>query len=152
MLILLLFLICFYGLLLGKDPPPGLFPRDCIPKSGPHEKPKKPPEKHKNKNNITSRKAAKSDLLPAVFGARCFQDPWTIAAGTPCPIRFSGVKRESDVNRGWPGRGGEKEINQNKSRARTRMRKNLRVGVCTRKKIYANIMMVVISFEIVVWR
>jgi len=104
MLILLLFLICFYGLLLGKDPPPGLFPRDCIPKSGPHEKPKKPPEKHKNKNNITSRKAAKIDLLRAVFGVRCFQDPRTIATGTPCPIRFSTVKCGSDVNPGWPGR------------------------------------------------
>lgn len=67
MFILLLFLICFYSLIPGKDPPPGLFPRDCIPKSGPHEKPKKPPEKRKNKNNITSRKAAKSDLLPAVL-------------------------------------------------------------------------------------
>ncbi len=121
MFILLLFLICFYGLLPGKDPPPGLFPRDCIPKSGPHEKPKKPPEKHKNKNNITSRKAAKSDLLPAVFGARCFQDPRTVRDGRPGPIRFRKVKWESNVNRGWPGRGEKKEINQNKSRARTRM-------------------------------
>ena len=116
-LLLLLFLACII--------PPGSYakgpPPDCIPKSGPHEKPKKPPEKHKNKNNITSRKAAKSDLLPAVFGVRCFQDPWTIAAGTPGPIRFSGVKLESDVNRGRTERGREKEINQNKSRARTRM-------------------------------
>lgn len=116
-LLLLLFLACII--------PPGPYakgpPPDCIPKSGPHEKPKKPPKKHKNKNNITSRKAAKSDLLLAVLGARCFQDPRTIAAGTPGPVRFRTVKCGSDVNRGWPGRGEKKEINQNKSRARTRM-------------------------------
>lgn len=100
MFILLLFLICFYSLIPGKDPPPGLFPRDCIPKSGPHEKPKKPPEKRKNKNNITNRKAAKIDLSRAVFGVRCFRDPRTIAAGTPCPVRFRTVKWESNVIEG----------------------------------------------------
>lgn len=105
----------------AKDPPPGLYPRDCIPKSGPHETPKRPPEKRKNKNNITCRKAAKIDLPRAVFGARCFQDPRTIAAGTTGPARFSRVKREINVNRGWPVRGGKKEINQNKPRARTHM-------------------------------
>ena len=131
-LLLLLFLVCIIPLGLSadiwaaKDPPPGLYakgPPDCIPKSGPHEKPKKPPEKHKNKNNITSRKAAKFDLLRAVFGVRCFQDPRTIAAGTPGPVRFSRVKWESKVNPGWPERERKKEINQNKPRARTRMRK-----------------------------
>lgn len=114
LLLLLLFLVCIIppglsaDIWAAKDPPPGLSakgpPRDCIPKSGPHEKPKKPPEKRKNKNNITSRKAAKIDLLRAVFGVRCFQDPWTIATGTPCPIRFRKVKRGSDANPGWPGR------------------------------------------------
>lgn len=116
-LLLLLFLVCIIPPgLSAKDPP-----RDCIPKSGPHVKPKKPPEKHENKNNIICRKAAKIDLLRAVFGVRCFQDHRTIAAGTTDPIRFSAVKCGSDVNRGWPGCEGKKEINQNKPRARTRM-------------------------------
>lgn len=138
-LLLLLFLVCIIppglsaDIWAAKGPPPGLYakgpPRDCIPKSGPREKPKKPPEKRKNKNNITSRKPAKIDLLRAVFGVRCFQDPRTIATGTPCPARFRTVKQESDVSPGWPGRGEKKEINQNKSRARTRMRK-ICVYVC----------------------
>lgn len=123
-LLLLLILACIIkgppGLS-AKDPPPGLYPRNYIPNCGPYKRPKKPPEKHKNKNNITSRKAAKSDLLPAVFGVRCFQDPRTIAAGTTGPARFSRVKWESNVKRGWPGREEKKEINQNKPRARTRM-------------------------------
>ena len=120
-LLLLLFLACIIPPGPSAKGPPGLSEKGPPPKSGPHDAPKKPPEKRKNKNNITSRKAAKSDLLPAVFGVRCFRDPWTIATGTPGPIRFSGVKWESNVNRGWPGRGEKKEINQNKSRARTRM-------------------------------
>lgn len=96
-------------------------PRDCIAESGPHETRKKPPEKHKNKDNITCRKDRKSYLLRAVFGARCFQDPRPVAAGRHCPTHFNRVKWESNVNRGWPGREEKKEINQNKPRARTRM-------------------------------
>lgn len=129
-LLLLLFLVCIIppgpsaDIWAAKGPPPGLYakgpPPDCIPKGGPHEKPKKPPEKHKNKNNITIRKDCKSDLLRAVFGVRCFQDPRTTTTGRPDPARFSRVKCGSDVNRGWPGRGEKKEINQNKPRARAR--------------------------------
>lgn len=117
-----IFLVCVLFALLSRDrKSPGPLPRDCIPKSGPYKRPKKPPEKRKNKNNITCRKAAKSDLLRAVFGVRCFQGPRTIATGTTGPARFSRVKWESNVKRGWPGREGKKEINQNKPRARTRM-------------------------------
>lgn len=120
-LLLLLFLACIIPPGPSAKGPPGLSEKGPPPKSGPHDAPKRPPEKHKNKNNITSRKAAKIDLLTAVFGVRRFRDPRTTTAGTPGPIRFSRVKWESDVNRGWTERGGEKEINQNKSRARTRM-------------------------------
>lgn len=129
-LFMLLFLACIIPPGLSAKDPPGPPadiwtakgpPRDCIPKSGPRETRKRPPEKHKNKNNITCRKDRKSDLLRAVFGVRRFQDPRTIATGTTGPASFSRVKWESNVNRGWPGRGGKKEINQNKPRARTRM-------------------------------
>jgi len=123
-LLLLLFLACIIPPgLSAKDPP-----RDCIPKSGPHEKPQKPPEKRKNKNNITSRKAAKIDLLRAVFGMRCFQDPRTIAAGTPCPIRFSTAKCGSDTNRGCQGEEERKK----------QIKINLaRVRVCVKFCVYA---------------
>lgn len=97
-------------------------PRDKIAaKYTPYKRPKKPPKRRYSKNNITIRKDCKSDLLRAVFGVRCFQDPRTTTTGRPDPVRFSREKWESNANRGWPGRGEKKEINQNKSRARTCM-------------------------------
>lgn len=127
MLYIVLYFAALLALLSWTRKSPGPLPRDKITaKYTPCKKPKKPPKKHNTKNNITTQVNRKRPVLIGCFVLRCFRDRRTVATGTTDPARFSRVKRESDVSPGWPGRGGKKEINQNKSRARTRMCK-----ICT---------------------
>ena len=130
MLYIVLYFAALLALLSWTRKSPGPLPRDKITaKYTPCKKPKKPPKKHNTKNNITTQVNRKRPVLIGCFVLLRFRDRRTIATGATDPARFSRVKRESDVSPGWPGRGGKKEINQNKSRARTRMRK-ICVYVC----------------------
>lgn len=105
MIYIILYFAALLALLSWTRKRPGPLPRDKITVNYTlYRTRKKPPEKRKTKNNITSRKAAKSDLLRAAFGVRCFRGPRAIATGTPGPDRFRTVKCGSDANRGQPGR------------------------------------------------
>ena len=124
MLYIVLYFAALFALLSWARKSPGPLPRDKITaKITPYKKPKKPPKKRYSKNNITTQVNRKRPASIGCFVLRCFRDRRTVAAGIVDPARFSRVKWESNVNRGWPEREGRKEINQNKSRARTRMRK-----------------------------
>lgn len=122
MLYIVLYFAALLALLSWARKSPGPLPRDKIAaKYTPCKKPKKPPKKHKNKNNITTQVNRKRPVLIGCFVLRSFRDRRAVATRRPGPARFSRVKRESNVKRGWPWRGEKKEINQNKPRARTRM-------------------------------
>ena len=124
MLYIILYFAALLALLSWTRKSPGPLPRDNITaKYTPHEARKKPPKKQYSKNNITTQKNRKKPAFIGCFVLRCFRDRRTAAAGATDPARFSRVKWESNANPGWPGRVDKKDINQNKSRARTRMRK-----------------------------
>lgn len=124
MLYVILYFAALLALLSWTRKSPGPLPRDKITaKITPCKKPKKPPKKRYSKNNITTQVNRKRPVLIGYFVLRCFRDRRAVVAGIVDPARFSRVKCGSDVNRWWPEREGGKEINQNKSRARTRMRK-----------------------------
>lgn len=127
MLYIILYFAALLALLSWARKSPGPLPRDKITaKYTPYKRRKIPYKRRYSKNNITTQVNRKRPVLIGCFVLRCFRDRRTVATGTTDPARFSRVKRESDVSPGWPGRGGQKEINQNKSRARTRMCK-----ICT---------------------
>lgn len=122
MFYIVLFFAALLALLSWARKSPGPLPRDNITaKYTPHEARKKPPKNRYSKNNITTQVNRKKPAFIGCFVPRCFRDRRAVATGATDPIRFSRVKWESNVNRGWPEREGRKEINQNKSRARTRM-------------------------------
>lgn len=124
MLYVILYFAALLALLSWARKSPGPLPRDNITaKYTPCKKPKKPPKRRYSKNNITTQVNRKRPVFIGVLVLRRFRDSRAVAARRPDPDRFSRVKWESNVNRGWPEREGRKEINQNKSRARTRMRK-----------------------------
>lgn len=124
MLYIVLFFAALFALLSWTRKSPGPFPRDKITaRYTPCKRPKKPPKKRYSKNNITTQVNRKRPAFIGCFVLRCFRDRRTTTTRRPDPARFSRVKWESNVNRGWPRRGEKKEINQNKPRARTRMRK-----------------------------
>ena len=131
----MLYIVIYYAALLAllswARKSPGPLPRDKIAaKYTPYKRRKTPPKRRYSKNNITTQKNRKKPAFIGVLVLRRFRDRRTVAARRPDPDRFSRVKCGSDANRGWPGRGEKKEINQNKPRARTHMRKILRVCVC----------------------
>lgn len=122
MFYIVLFFAALLALLSWTRKSPGPLPRDNITaKYTPYKRPKKPPKNRYSKNNITTQVNRKKPALIGYFVLRCFRDRRAVATGATDPVRFSRVKWESNVNPGWPGRGEKKEINQNKSRARTRM-------------------------------
>ena len=124
MFYIVLYFAALFALLSWARKSPGPLPRDKIAaKYTPHEARKKPPKKQYSKNNITTQKNRKKPAFIGVLVLRRFSGRRTVAARRPDPGRFSRVKWESNVNPGQPRRVDKKEINQNKPRARTRMRK-----------------------------
>lgn len=124
MLYIILYFAALLALLSRTRKSPGPLPRDNITaKYTPFKRRKTPYKRRYSKNNITTQVNRKKPAFIGRFVLRRFRGRRAVAAGTPGPIRFSRVKWESNVNRGWPEREERKEINQNKSRARTRMRK-----------------------------
>lgn len=122
MFYIVLFFAALLALLSWTRKSPGPLPHDKIAaKCTPHEARKKPPKNRYSKNNITTQKNRKKPAFIDCFVLRRFRDRRAVATGATDPIRFSRVKWESNVNPGWPGRVDKKDINQNKSRARTRM-------------------------------
>lgn len=122
MLYIVLYFAALLALLSWARKSPGPLPRDKITaKITPCKRRKIPHKRRYSKNNITTQVNRKKPAFIGCFVLRRFRDRRAVAAGTPGPIRFSRVKWESNVNRGRTERGGKKEINQNKPRARTRM-------------------------------
>lgn len=122
MLYIVLYFAALLALLSWARKSPGPLPRDKITvKYTPYKTRKKPPKKRYSKNNITTQKNRKKPAFNGCFVLRSFRDRRAVATRRPGPARFSRVKWESNVKRGWPWRGEKKEINQNKPRARTRM-------------------------------
>lgn len=122
MFYIVLYFAALLALLSWTCKSPGPLPHDKIAaKYTPYKRLKKPPKKQYSKNNITTQVNQKRPAFIGYFVLRCFRDRRAVATGATDPIRFSRAKRESGVNPGRPGRGEKKEINQNKSRARTRM-------------------------------
>lgn len=122
MLYIVLYFATLFALLSWTRKSPGPLPRDKITaKYTPYETRKKPPKKRYSKNNITNQLNRKRTAFIGALVLRRFRGRRTVATRRPGPTRFSTVKCGSDVNPGRPGRGEKKEINQNKSRARTRM-------------------------------
>lgn len=120
MLYIILYFAALLALLSWTRKSPGPLPRDKITaKYTPCEARKKPPKKRYSKNNITTQLNRKRPAFIGGFVLRRFRDRRPIATRRPGPVRFSTVKYGSDVNPRWTAREDKKEINQNKSRART---------------------------------
>lgn len=130
MLYIILYFAALLALLSWTRKSPGPLPRDKITaKYTPYKTRKKPPKKRYSKNNITTQLNRKAPAFIGCIVLSRFRDRRTVAARRPGPARFSTAKCGSDVNPGWPECEEKKEIKQNKSRARTRMRK-ICVYVC----------------------
>lgn len=98
MVYIVLFFAALLALLSWARKSPGPLPHDNITaKYTPHEARKKPPKKQYSKNNITTQVNRKKPAFIGCFVLRRFRDRRAVATGATDPVRFSRVKRESNV-------------------------------------------------------